>query len=297
MNALSELARAPVSAAQATIDALDRDGFAIARGAAEPGLIRAISADLDPHFDETDFSVGPFYGDRTVRFGRLLARSARTADLLTAPDVLDAAEAILGRSHAAMHLSFTQAIAVHPGSPAQVPHRDEDMWPCIKGDAEYLINVIWPLDRFTAANGATLVWPGSHRGGPGAGETPEVAEMEPGDALIFMGSTQHCAGANRTVGVRRALVFGYSAAWLTPSENPILACPPELARTLPAQVQALAGYRRYAPNINNYDCRCPSELLTGAPAGGGAIDQLHPWQEAALKQLDQARRDAAKEAA
>ncbi len=291
MSAALAMPMLPLS--DALVADLDRDGFAIARRAASAAHIARITAELAEGFAETAFSDGLFYGSRTVRFGRLLARSPATAALVQAPEVLDAVETVLGRSHSDIHLSFTQAIAVHPGSPSQAPHRDEDMWPCIKGDAEYLINVIWPLDPFTAENGATQVWRDSHRRSGRAAvaplSAPEPALLQPGDALIFLGSTLHGAGANLTAQVRRALVFGYSAAWLVPSENPVLACPPDLARHLPPRVQALAGYKRIAPNLNNYDCRCPSEVLTGAPLANGAVDELHAWQVEALKAFNTAR--------
>ncbi|MFM9776459.1 phytanoyl-CoA dioxygenase family protein, partial [Streptomyces galilaeus] len=70
-----------------------------------------------------------------------------------------------------------------PGEARQFPHRDHDMWAGAKGEHEYLINVIWPLDTFTEANGATQIYPYSH-GAAGmardeAGE-PAVAACEPG---------------------------------------------------------------------------------------------------------------------
>src|SRR3546814_4276017 len=52
---------------------------------------------------------------------------------------------------------------IHPGALAQYPHRDQDMWQGPKGEVEYLLNVIWPLSPFTAENGATRLWPHSHR--------------------------------------------------------------------------------------------------------------------------------------
>jgi len=44
---------------------------------------------------------------------------------------------------------------------------------------------------------------------------PLVAEMAPDDALLFLGSTAHGAGANHTQSeVRRGCVIGYSLGWL-----------------------------------------------------------------------------------
>ncbi|GLV23869.1 hypothetical protein TomTYG45_03110 [Sphingobium sp. TomTYG45] len=49
-----------------------------------------------------------------------------------------------------IQLNTTQAIAVHPGAPAQLPHRDQDMWRGPVGEIEYLVNVMWPLTPFGA---------------------------------------------------------------------------------------------------------------------------------------------------
>src|SRR3546814_4203184 len=76
---------------------------------------------------------------------------------------------------------------------------------------EYQLNVIWPVDPFTADNGATRLWPGSHRDDavdPFA-IAPIAAEMAPGSALLFLGSILHGAGANMSGAVRRAVIVGY----------------------------------------------------------------------------------------
>src|SRR3546814_7250334 len=107
------------------------------------------------------------------------------------------------------------------------------MWQGALGDVEYLMNVMWPLTPFTEENGATIIWPRSH--GVEAlieqpKEAPVVAEAEPGDAIIFLGSTLHGAGGNRTMDVRRGIIISYCLGWLKPYENQWLAYPPALDR-------------------------------------------------------------------
>src|SRR3546814_11848713 len=97
---------------------------------------------------------------------------------------------------------------------------------------EYQLNVIWPIDGFTADNGATRLWPGSHRDDavdPFEIE-PVVANMAPGSALLFLGSILHGAGANMSGAVRRAVIIGYCLGWLRTFENQYLVYPPEVAR-------------------------------------------------------------------
>src|SRR3546814_2271107 len=101
---------------------------------------------------------------------------------------------------------------------------------------------MWPLTPFTEDNGATIIWPRSH--GVEAlieqpKEAPVVAEAEPGDAIIFLGSTLHGAGGNRTMDVRRGIIISYCLGWLKPYENQWLAYPPALAKDFPADLAAL----------------------------------------------------------
>lgn len=259
-------------------------GYCVVPRALPRRTIQALDDDLAPQFVRTPFGQGGFYGATTKRFGRLLVRSHHAAALVQHALVLGIVQKVLSPWCERFQLNVTQAIAIHPGAPAQLPHRDQDMWRGPVGEIEYLVNVIWPLTSFTAQNGATLVWRGSH--GPRALEAeapgdPVVAAMEPGSALLFLGSTLHGAGANRTDTVRRGLVVGYSLGWLKPYENQWLAYPPDIARTFPPDLAALAGYAQHRPNLGNYQGQCPSVLFThAADQPLGAVDALRPDQQA-----------------
>lgn len=265
---------------------LNERGYCIIRGALPPATIAALDQDLAEDFARTPFCEGAFYGTTTKRFGRLLIRSQHAAALVRHAAILATVETLLSRWCDRIQLNVAQAIAVHPGAPAQMPHRDQDMWRAPAGEAEYLVNVIWPLTRFTAANGATMVWPDSHGANalvPEPSTAPVAAEMAPGDALLFLGSTLHGAGANRTEEVRRGIVVGYSLGWLKPYENQWLAYPPEVARGFPPDLAALVGYRQHRPNLGNYEGQCPSVLLgerVDRPLA--AIDALQPGQAAVV---------------
>jgi ectoine hydroxylase-related dioxygenase (phytanoyl-CoA dioxygenase family) len=257
-------------------------GWCVMPAALPEATIAALDADLAQDFEATPFCRGGFYGETTKRFGRLLARSPHAEALVRHRLIHTLAERILAPWCDVIQLNVTQAIAVHPGAPAQMPHRDQDMWRAPVGEIEYLVNVIWPLTSFRSETGATLVWPRSHgvhaldRGDPGA---PVAAEMEPGSALIFLGSTLHGAGANRSREVRRGIVVGYSLGWLKPYENQWLAYPPAVARNFDPGLAALVGYRQHRPNLGNYEGRCPSLLLEEeVPSHLAAHDALRPDQ-------------------
>lgn len=261
-------------------------GYTILRGAVPADLIAGIEADLGPRYEATPFCEGGFYGSRTKRFGRLLIRSPHVADLVMNPDILLLAELALGNWCDRIQLNLAQAIELHPGALAQFPHRDQDMWQGALGEVEYLVNVMWPLTSFTEENGATMIWPHSH-GVEALVEKPKcepvVAEAEPGDAIVFLGSTLHGAGANSSLGVRRGIIVSYCLGWLKPYENQWLAYPPEIARTFPPEVSALAGYAQHRPNLGNFEGQCPSILFDGYPDHPlAAVDALRPDQQAQL---------------
>lgn len=259
-----------------------RDGFLVVEHALPGATLDALDRDLAADFEHTPFCKGGFYGGQTKRFGRLLIRSARSDLLVRHPLILSIAEAILAPWCERIQLNLTQAIAVHPGALPQLPHRDQDMWRGPTGEIEYLVNVMWPLTPFTEENGATLIWPGSHGANATDAEPGREArpiEIDPGSALMFLGSTLHGAGGNRSAGVRRGIIASYCLGWLKPYENQWLAYPPSIARTFPKRLGELVGYAQHRPNLGNFEGQCPSVLFEGSSdERRGAIDALRPDQ-------------------
>lgn len=275
---------------------LSDHGYCILDRVLPEAHMEALSRDLDDRFARTPFCEGFFYGDRTKRFGGLLKRSPLARDLVMHPMITAIAETVLGPFCDRIQLNLTQAIEIHPGQPAQYPHRDQDMWRGEKGHVEYLLNVMWPLGDYTAENGATVVWPNSHRC-QDAESLPEedaiIAEMKPGQALLFLGSTLHGGGANTSQTPRRGIIVSYSLGWLKPYENMWLVYPPEIAKTFDPALAAMCGYQQHRPNLGNVEGQCPSVLLADkVPAYLGAKDELRPDQLELAAQL-MALRDVA----
>lgn len=251
-----------------------------------PQTIEALDRELVEDFDRTPFCEGGFYGARTKRFGRLLARSCHSEALVRHPLVTGVVERVLSPFCDTIQLNLTRAIAIHPGALPQLPHRDQDMWRGAIGEVEYLVNVMWPLTAYTRDNGATLVWPESHGFralDPAIPSSEFPVEMAPGSALLFLGSTLHGAGGNRTNAVRRGCIVSYCLGWLKPYENQWLAYPPEVARRFSPELAALVGYRQHRPNLGNFEGQCPSVLLgDDLPTRLGAVDALRPDQKQAV---------------
>jgi len=246
------------------LEQLQGDGYCIVPDLMPAQTIRALQNDLAARFTQTPFCDGEFYGPRTKRFGSLLKRSRHVESLVRHPLILELAEQVLGRYCDRIQLNLTQAVEIHPGAEVQPQHRDQDMWGGPKGELEYLINVIWPLTPFSRENGATLVWPKSHRCQHEYFLPPEdaiAAEMDPGSALIFLGSALHGGGANHACQPRAGIIVSYCLGWLKPFESQFLVYPPEVARFFGPELAALVGYAIHRPNLGNYEGQCPSVLL------------------------------------
>ncbi len=156
------------------------------------------------------------------------------------------------------------------------------MWGGEKGAMQYMVNVMWALDDFTPDNGATRIWPGSHRSAQDEmlpDDAAISAEMPRGSALLFLGSTLHSGGENVSAKPRRGLIISYCLGWLKPWENQWLAYPPEVARSFDPALAALVGYRQHLPSLGNFEGRCPSILLEDNPPDRPAFrDALRPDQ-------------------
>lgn len=273
---------------------LKQDGYCIIPDVIAKTKVTALAGDLEKAFAATPPSKGAFYGSDTRRFGALLKRSPHAAAFVQHPLILDIVGQILGPWCDHYSLNLTQAIEIMPNSVEQVPHRDQDMWPCRRliapeYDVEFLVNVMWPFTPYTEANGATRIWPNSHRrqSEPLLDPADAVpAEMDAGSVLLFLGSTLHAGGPNRTHCPRRGMIVSYNLGWLKPYELQWLAYPPEVAKEFSPELAALAGYRVHRPNLGNVEGRCPSALLDAtAPVAAGAVDALGADQEALIEQF------------
>jgi ectoine hydroxylase-related dioxygenase (phytanoyl-CoA dioxygenase family) len=262
------------------------EGYCVIPDLVSAATVAAVDADLAEDFEATPFCEGRFYGERTKRFGRLLARSPHVSALVQHALVLGVVERVLSPWCDTFQINLTQAVAVYPGALPQMPHRDQDMWRGEAGKVEYLVNVMWPFTPYTRDNGATRVWPESHGHRAlleVAQASEQVPEYDPGSALLMLGSTLHAAGGNRSPHVRRGMIAGYSLGWLKTYENQYLAYPPEIARTFSPELAALVGYRQHRPNLGNFEGRCPSILLEAErPARLAAVDALRPDQVSAV---------------
>jgi ectoine hydroxylase-related dioxygenase (phytanoyl-CoA dioxygenase family) len=239
---------------------LAADGYATIPDAIEPEQVTWARSELETILSTTPMGRDDFEGRRTRRVYALFAKTRSLDALALHPAVLAVLDEVLGH----YQLSAPAGISIGPDEVAQPLHPDDAIYPLPRPHPEVVVNVMWPLQDFNEANGATRIVPGSHRWGderpPPDVETVTV-EMPAGTALLYSGSVWHGGGANRTDHDRLGAVLHYSASWLRPVENHFLAVPPAQARLLPERLQELLGYNIHPPFIGYVDGRHPRSLL------------------------------------
>ena len=289
MNALPHYRVLP-EARPTTMDILRSQGYVILEDLVDPETIDNVCRELEPWIVATPNCQGDFYGWNTTRLGAVLLKSRTSQVLLMHELILAIMEEVLGPHCDWYQLNLSQAVRIHPGERQQVPHRDEEMWPCPKNGMEYLVNVMWTLSDFTVQNGATCVWPRSQFSLLDRNVSFEdrvVAEAPRGSAIVYLGSVTHCAGANRTNKPRTGLLFSYCLGWLKQYENAYLTYPPDVARHFPRPIRDLLGYRIHRPNLGGYEGQDPAVLFSGRSHTLPAIDSISAATAAELRDFYQ----------
>jgi ectoine hydroxylase-related dioxygenase (phytanoyl-CoA dioxygenase family) len=238
---------------QDVVTALERDGACVVLNQAPAETIDQIRADFRAPFDALGrFDEDDFNGYKTLRIAGILGVSRAAADLVEHPRVLAAADAVLLRNCTTYRIGSLSGIEILPGEEDQVLHVDDSLYPLRMSGMQLQISAMWALDDFTAENGATRVALGSHKLPVHAGyrlddsvEEIEQAIMPSGSVLLYLGTTLHGGGANRSDAPRAGLINTYALGWLRQEENQYLNVPREVAMTHSPVIQRLMGYCRH----------------------------------------------------
>jgi ectoine hydroxylase-related dioxygenase (phytanoyl-CoA dioxygenase family) len=238
------------------------DGYVVVTGMMDPGGVQAARDDLDRVLGTTRTGRNTFEGFDTQRIYALFAKT-RTFDLAsTHPLLLGVLDLVLQH----YQLSAPVGIRIGPGEKAQILHRDDSIYPVPEPHPALVVNTMWPLDEFTAENGATRFIPGSHAWPPGRTPGPddpvEQAIISPGSAMFYLGSLWHGGGANNTEQPRLGVILEYAAGWLRQQENHCLAVPREVVAQLPERLQELLGYNIYPPFVGYVNGSHPRRVLS-----------------------------------
>ena len=254
-----------VSAVEPDVDevvaAIKEDGFALVERLIDADRAAEIRKELTGVLENTLEGRNDFEGFSTRRIYALFAKTRAFDDLATHPLLLGVLDQVLGESY---QLSAPVGIEIGPGEKAQVLHTDDSIYPIPRPHQELVLNTMWALDDFTAANGATRLVPGSHTWvdqRPDDNTETVLVEMPAGSVLFFTGSVFHGGGANNTDRPRFGTILEYVVGWLRPQENHVIAVPREVVRDLPKRLQELLGYNIHPPFVGYVDGRHPRRVL------------------------------------
>lgn len=248
----------------ATIDevvaAIERDGGVIIDNFLSPEDVEAFRRDMTPYVDSYDNCKDEFSGHQTKRVGAVFAKSRKAATVATHPLYLGAAERLINKPytiatpegsfdmHPGLRIGVTQVIQIGPGQGAQGLHRDQMvvLWRNPEHQRDMRLQVMVALTDFTAENGGTNVIPGSHKWDDKRVPDPSEAiptEMKAGSAALFVGTTYHGGGTNRTEDkFRMGFTMALDSALVRQEENMYLALSTDVVKSYPEQVQRLLGW-------------------------------------------------------
>jgi ectoine hydroxylase-related dioxygenase (phytanoyl-CoA dioxygenase family) len=260
--------------------ALRDHGAVIIERLADAELCDRIAGELEPWLVETPTGGDDFAGRNTRRTGALLTRCPSSVEIVAHPLILDVVDRTLWAEKTTFQLHLTQSIAIGPDSPSQMLHRDQwcfDFFP-FPADVDVEVSSIWALEDFTEENGATRVVPDSHRLTNDTRFTHDQsvpAEMPRGSVVLYLGSTFHGGGANRSDRTRIGINVDYVLGWLRQEENQYLSYTLDEVRRFPERVQRLLGYEVGAYALGYIDGgRSPMELLH--PDRSGTTQSFQP---------------------
>lgn len=160
-------------------------------------------------------------------------------------------------------LSANHAISIYPGEKQQSLHYDDTFYPFPRPRPAISMSTIGAIDAFTAENGGTVMYPGSHLwptdrvqrfysdivAGRATDDTQNVYHltMPAGALCLFQGTLVHGAGANRSDAPRLAYTNHYCEPWARQQENFILGVPKERVAKMSRELQILLGYELRRP--------------------------------------------------
>jgi hypothetical protein len=236
------------------VDVLNRDGCVVIQALADPNLCDQLRDELAPFVaakenevpNNAPYGYEDFLPAKTRRIVGVIAKSRAFRALVTHPMIMAVCDAMLLPNCKSYQLCTTAVLVPDPGAKAQALHREDGLWKLPSPHPIVEVATMWAISDFTRENGATQLVPGSNLWWDD--RTPRddeivQAEMTRGSVLLWTDHVLHGAGANRSSASRFGAAAAYILGWLRQEENQYLAVPPELARTLPEDLQRLVGYQ------------------------------------------------------
>ena len=242
---------------QDIIAEIEENGAVIIDGFLSKDVLDRFNSEINPHIDDKapnhghpNQAVEYFHGALTKHVTGVAGVSDTFVnDVLLHPIYKAVGDHFLLPYCADYQLNLGHVLQRGPGSGDQFIHRDHDVWPRMLNELGSMQHrefaSLLALSEYTAEMGATRIVPGSHKWEEGREPKPEeiaIAEMSPGSAAIYLGSTLHAAGPNSTEKPRRGMHTSFCLGWLRTEENNYLAIPIDRVRKMPRRAQELLGF-------------------------------------------------------
>ncbi|KAI5463914.1 hypothetical protein BGZ63DRAFT_382544 [Mariannaea sp. PMI_226] len=269
----------PLTTPEQVVQVIKRDGGVIIENLITKELAAQIRTDLKTSFDTDVADKYGFFPETTKRASGLLGISDACVELACNKLYTTIANALVSSTYTFWRgdhqetvsgkpiISSTVGFRVNPGGKQQVLHRDDNDYHPHDKELPVMIGCVTALTKTTKENGATIAIPGSHLWGPERrplNEEAVPAELEIGDALIFLGNLYHAGGANVTKDEYRETVGIFLCKpTLRPAENQFLMVPLERVKKMRPQAQRLLGYGLLEPGVGFMNYQDPMRVLFG----------------------------------
>lgn len=244
---------------RADYNRLMREGYVIIEGLLSADQCAAIKADGLPFLNQT--GRNSFEGVQTQRVYNVLSKTRAIDNLAEHPRVLGLLDRIFLPNYL---LSQSQLINIQPGEAPQALHYDDAFYRIPRPRPPLGAATVWAIDDFTAENGATVILPGSHAWA--ADKLPARADAIPavmpaGSVVVFLGTTWHGGGENKSGAARFAVTHQYCEVYMRQQENYLLELSKSTVREMSPQMRALVGYSIHPPFMGMVDGRHPLKTL------------------------------------
>jgi len=277
MAAAKSIRRVSLKDPQLAVEIIKEDGGVILTDFTTPELVEKVNRETTPFLVSNVDTRNEYAPPQTKRCSRLWGRSETVRENgAQQPEFIEIMnyfiETRIPKSHGLKGdlstnpiLSYSGTFNIGPGAAAQVLHRDDIVWQQVhenqettgyQGGSDIGISLTVPGINTTIENGATIFYLGSHLWENSRDPDPSTAvyaEMEVGEALLFLGSCLHGGGANQSQDMRPVHGLFFCRSYIRPEENLHVWFTEEEVRKWSPQAQRQAGYLMDSPFLGYVD--------------------------------------------
>jgi len=207
---------------RADYENLMRDGYVIIENLLDLETLEFIKTEAAKLLGKT--GRNPFEGIQTQRVYDVLSKTRASDALAEHPRILGLLDRLFEPNFL---LSQSQMINIHSGEAAQTLHFDDGFYRIPRPNRKDAISAIMPA----------------------------------GSVVIFLGTTWHGGGQNRSEAPRLAVTHQYCEGYLRQQENYLLELSRETVRSLSPQMRALVGYSVHPPFMGMVNGQHPLRVI------------------------------------